>query len=87
MSCNARQAWDQIAASLLALQRSNRWVISDASVFEIPLRTTQSWMPATRSCNISSDAFLLRGKRIEIDELRIVGMGLAVEPFAAMNVN
>jgi len=45
-------------------------------------------MPATRSCNISSDALLLLcGKRIEIDELRIVGTRLAVEPFAAMNVN
>src|ERR1700676_587262 len=60
----------------------------DASVFEMPPRTTLSWMPATRSCNTSPDALLLLcGKRIEIDELRIVGTGLAVEPVAAMNVN
>ena len=36
---------------------------------------------------MSSEALLLRSKRIEIDELRIVRTGLAVGPFAAMNVN
>jgi hypothetical protein len=30
---------------------------------------------------------LLRGERIEIDELRIVVMGIAIEPSAAMNVH
>jgi hypothetical protein len=45
------------------------------------------WMPASRSCNFSSDVLLLRGQHIEIDELRIVGTGLAVGPVAAMNVN
>ena len=45
-------------------------------------------MSATRSCNFSPDAFILRGKRIEIDQVRIVvGTGLAVGPVAAMNVN
>ena len=39
-----------------------------------------------RSCDMSSDALLLRSKRIEIDELRIVRTGLAVRPFAAVNV-
>jgi hypothetical protein len=40
-----------------------------------------------RSCDTSSDAFPLCGKRIKVDELRIVGTKLALESFAAMNVN
>src|ERR1700727_269956 len=44
-------------------------------------------MPPQRSCNIGPDGLFLCGKRIEIDELRIVGTGLAVGHVAAMNVN
>jgi len=41
----------------------------------------------SRSCDTSSNAFLLCGKRIKIDELRIVGTELALVSFAAMKVH
>ena len=47
----------------------------------------QSTPASARSRNIGLGALLPCGERIEIDELRIVVIGFATEPSAAMNVH